>query len=109
MGKCPVLGDLGILDTRHEDRTELVREIHNPAFGVGGKTPVNNSIPKEAGCVIIHHRYLLQNDGVQNAAPVMYVRCTVLDSSAIPMVDCTNETFTPNAIMSIRVEGTKKG
>ena len=38
----------------------------------------------------------------------MYVKCTVLDNFAIPMVDYTNELFTPNAIMMYLGGGNKK-
>ena len=64
------------------------------------KTVVNNSFPREGMCIIIHHRYLVQNNTtVQNARPIMHVKCTVLDNTALPMEDYTEELFTPEAVM----------
>ena len=102
------------LVTSVEDRTELAREIHNPAFFVTEtaplvdcKTNVNNSIPKGSGCLIIHRRYIINDPLHVNVPPIMHVECTVLDSSKFPMPDYTNVLFTPNAIMTY-VSGGKK-
>ena len=106
---CKVLGEYGELVTKPEERAEIGREIHNPAFYVteiqplkeNCKTVVNNSFPREGMCIIIHHRYLVQNNTstVQNARPIMHVKCTVLDNTALPMEDYTEELFTPEAVM----------
>ena len=114
--KCPVLEPFprGLV-TSVEERTELAREIHNPAFYVtetapfvdDRKTNVNNSIPKGSGCLIIHHRYIIKDPLHVNVPPIMHVECTVLDSSKFPMPDYIKVLFTPNAIMTY-VSGGKK-
>ena len=104
---CPVLEKYGELVSKADERAEVAREIHNPAFYVTESKPVeencksvvNNYFPREGMCVIIHHHYLVQNDALQNARPIMHVKCTVLDNTALPMEEYTDALFTPEAVM----------
>ena len=112
---CPQLLKYGHLVLSTEDRAELGREIHNPAFYVNKpkpageqKTVVNCTVPRSATCVVVQHRFILLRDIHINSPTIMHVKCTILDDAARPMEEYTDAIFTTDAIMSYVSSGRKK-
>ena len=112
---CPRLLKYGQLLLLTEDRAELGREIHNPAFYVNKpkpageqKTVVNCNVPRSATCVVVQQCFILLRDIHINSPTIMHVKCTILDDAARPMEEYTDAIFTPDAIMSYVSSGRKK-